>query len=71
MDTNAFKIKVLEISKKVQLKWLADNDYIINKVFLGEWSETDQRFIDYKEKRQLVRDKLDEIEAELAELNTH
>lgn len=50
------------------LQWLSDNDYIINKVFLQEWSDTDPRFISYKAQRQLKRNRLDEIDAILMQM---
>jgi hypothetical protein len=43
------------------LVWLKNNDYIINKVFLGEWQEDDERFIEYKKERALKRNKLEEL----------
>ena len=45
------------------LVWLKNNDYIINKVFLGEWQEDDERFIEYKKERALKRNRLDELNA--------
>lgn len=50
------------------MKWLKDNDYIINKVFLGEWQEDDERYIAYKVKRAEVRAELDLLNAELEAL---
>lgn len=68
MDTLAIKKMALETRKKIELKWLTDHDYIINKIVLGEWLETDPRFIAYKEERLHVREKLDQIEAALAQI---
>lgn len=62
MNTELIKLNAQQIRRDALLKWLADHDYIINKIVLGEWSETDPRFITYKEERQQVREKLDEIE---------
>lgn len=36
-------------------KWFNDNDWIINKVFLGEWEKTDARWLEYLEKRAEMR----------------
>lgn len=36
-------------------KWFSDNDWLINKVFLGEWEKTDKRWLDYLEKRAELR----------------
>lgn len=36
-------------------KWFNDNDWIINKVFLGEWETTDPRWIEYLKKRAEIR----------------
>ena len=41
--------------------WLSQNDWKVNKVFLGEWADTDPRFIEYKEQRTIKRARLDEI----------
>ena len=41
--------------------WLSQNDYKINKVFLGEWETTDKRWTDYLEERKVKRARLDEI----------
>lgn len=63
MDANK---QILRIKINIKKKWLADNDYIINKVVLGEWQPEDERFINYKEQRAVVRAELDFLEAELA-----
>ena len=59
---------LLEPEREDILRWLSENDYIINKVFLGEWSETDPRFVSYKSQRQLKRERLDEIDAILMQI---
>lgn len=41
--------------------WFAQNDWIPNKVVVGEWEPTDQRFIDYKAERLTKRVRQDEI----------
>jgi hypothetical protein len=49
------------------LKWLEEHDWIINKVFLGEWQEDDTRFVEYKKQRLLKRKRLEEINLALGE----
>ena len=46
-------------------KWFAETDYIPNKVVVGEWSETDERWIAYKEDRARKRARQDEILKEM------
>lgn len=43
------------------LGWFFDNDYKVNKVFIGEWETTDKRWTDYLEERAVKRARLDEI----------
>ena len=45
--------------------WLNQNDWKINKVFLGEWAETDPRFVEYKEQRVIKRERFDAIKKAL------
>ena len=45
--------------------WLNQNDWKINKVFLGEWAETDPRFVEYKEQRAIKRARFDKIKEAL------
>lgn len=42
-------------------QWLDDNDWIVNKVFLGEWEKDDDRFLNYKKERAIKRARRDEI----------
>ena len=42
-------------------KWFSQTDYIPNKVVVGEWPETDERWIAYKEERARKRARQDEI----------
>jgi hypothetical protein len=55
----------VEITKEDRLRelsnWLSDNDWKINKVFLGEWSTDDPRWLDYLETRAAVRAEQDEL----------
>ena len=67
-----FELYKQKVKYKVELeninKWLKKNDYIINKVFLGEWEENDPRFIAYKQERAIKRARLDELEEQLKQL---
>lgn len=48
-------------AKKAEaLKWLADNDWKINKRVLGEWAEDDERWLAYLEDRAKMRAQYDE-----------
>ena len=48
--------------REVALKWLADNDWKVNKRMLGEWSETDERWLAYLADREKVRATIDAAE---------
>lgn len=63
------KIKDLVAQKEEILAWFSDNDWKVNKVFIGEWLETDERWVSYLEERALKRARYDEIEQELEVLN--
>ena len=45
--------------------WLRENDWKINKVFLGEWADTDSRWTEYKEQRAIKRARFDKIKEAL------
>ena len=45
--------------------WLKNNDWKFNKVFIGEWEETDPRWVEYKEQRAVKRARLDSIKKAL------
>ena len=48
-------------AKKAEaLKWFSDNDWKVNKRVLGEWAETDERWIQYLEERRAMRAQYDE-----------
>lgn len=49
------------------LTWFRNNDYIVNKIVLGEWEKTDARYIEYLEKRAEKRQRYDEITALIGE----
>lgn len=41
------------------LRWLANNDWKINKRMLGEWSEDDDRWTSYLLQRKIIKDVYD------------
>ena len=45
--------------------WLSQNDWKVNKVFLGEWAETDPRWVEYKKERKTKRERFDAIKKAL------
>jgi hypothetical protein len=53
---NDLRYEALDIQQ-----WLTENDWKVNKVFLGEWEETDERWLEYLKERELKRTRLDEI----------
>jgi hypothetical protein len=70
---NGKLVKTDEIINKANLseeyfeirQWLTQNDWKVNKVFLGEWAETDPRWVEYKEQRVIKRARLDAIKQAL------
>lgn len=54
-NLNSVKREIKEIDK-----WLADNDWKVNKIILKEWEETDPRWLDYVSKREIYRKRRDE-----------
>lgn len=42
--------------------WLRANDWKFNKIFLGEWEQTDPRWLEYLELRKQYRAERDELE---------
>jgi hypothetical protein len=57
-NIEAFKTEMREIEK-----WLADNDYKVNKRFLGEYTEESPAWIEYKIKRNEKRLRYNELES--------
>lgn len=56
-DANAVKVKRLaEIDA-----WFKENDWKVNKLFLGEWKVTDGRWVDYLAKRAAMRKEHEEL----------
>jgi hypothetical protein len=51
--------------KAAALKWLADNDWKVNKHTLGEWADEDPRWLEYLAGREQARKDYDEAEAVL------
>lgn len=41
--------------------WLKDNDWKINKIVVGEWETTDERWTSYLEERAVKRARQDEL----------
>ena len=56
----AIKQRIAEIQK-----WLDDNDWKVNKVFLGEWAEDDARWQEYLKLRKEYRAERDALESEV------
>lgn len=57
------KAKAEARAKKAKaLKWLADNDWKVNKRILGEWSENDERWLAYLADREDVRADIDDAD---------
>jgi hypothetical protein len=58
------EIKVELQNELLQIKkWFLDNDYKVNKVIIGEWQDTDPRWIEYKKERDIKRARQDKINA--------
>lgn len=63
----AAKIVADARAKKAKaMKWLSDNDWKVNKRTLGEWTETDERWIAYLADRAKARADIDAADAVLA-----
>ena len=58
--------RAAQAKKTAALKWLADNDWKVNKHLLGEWADNDPRWIEYLAGREQARKDYDEAEAILA-----
>lgn len=50
-------------------KWLKDNDWKVNKIVIGEWQVSDERWIDYLNNRFDKRKRRDELVEELKLMN--
>ena len=42
-------------------KWFSDNDWIVNKIVVGEWSTDDERWLNYLAERKVKRARQDEL----------
>jgi hypothetical protein len=65
---NLESIKQKQALEKEQadiLQWLADNDWKVNKIVVGEWAKEDPRWIEYLNQRQIKRSRLEQIESML------
>lgn len=60
MEKGLKRAKALHEQERIK-NWLKENDYKVNKVFIGEWETTDKRWTDYLKERKLKRARLDEI----------
>ena len=60
MDKGLQRAKAIHEQARIKA-WLKQNDWKVNKVFIGEWEATDPRWVEYKEQRAAKRARLDEI----------
>lgn len=42
-------------------KWFSDNDWVVNKIVVGEWTTDDERWINYLAERKEKRKRQDEL----------
>lgn len=42
-------------------KWFSDNDWVVNKIIVGEWTTDDERWINYLAERKAKRARQDEL----------
>lgn len=42
-------------------QWFIDNDWKVNKIVIGEWQTTDQRWLEYLREREIKRTRQDEL----------
>ena len=42
-------------------EWFSDNDWIVNKIVVGEWSTDDERWLNYLAERKVKRARQDEL----------
>jgi hypothetical protein len=54
--------KVLLAIERDKIKqWLTTNDYKVNKVVVGEWTETEPKWLEFLEQRKIKVARLNEI----------
>lgn len=41
--------------------WFKENDWKINKIVIGEWTQDDERWTDYLKERKIKRERQDEL----------
>lgn len=64
-ETRRDVIKEKQTRMKAIEKWFADNDWMFNKIFLGEWEETDERWLNYLTQRNILRQEHEELQTSL------
>ena len=42
-------------------KWFSDNDWVVNKIVVGEWTADDERCLNYLAERQVKRKRQEEL----------
>lgn len=47
-------------------QWFKDNDWKVNKIITGEWTEDDPRWVEYKQERTIKRDRQDYLNLALS-----
>lgn len=66
-DTEVTEEDHIRLTRLHELKeirdWFTSTDYIPNKVIVGEWERTDERFVKYCEDRAAKRARQDELNA--------
>lgn len=61
------RLKNAKLELKEIKEWFLDNDWKINKVIVGEWENTDERYVSYLDERKLKRKRQDELIEEINE----
>lgn len=64
MDKGLQRAKAIH-EQAIIKNWLKENDWKVNKITLGEWADTDPRWLEYKEQRAIKRARLDAIKQAL------
>ena len=53
------KVRLMELKQ-----WLADTDYYINKIVLGEWTRDNPKYVEYLKTREKVLAEINQLEVE-------
>lgn len=61
---NIFEQQKVYEEKQFILNWFKEHDWIVNKVFIGEWTKEDLRWLNYLKERDIKRKRLDELNNE-------